>query len=230
MPHDDLCVTVPGRRIDAVPFPAVAAIVPVTEVRRRPSPLTQLVDVRAVHARRLWDSGWGHARFQNFATYLLTIPPIPRPPVDVRFASLVLVDTSMRLTDACRVLGLAYGGDDTVFEKFGSSHRVVVPVLAEVYWMWVQDGAENCGRTPFACVHGFAAPNEAGLTAFEGVCFYALHPGVLGRHAIDCAASRLGSHPAYNACLQIGDDGAPSLGVAEYCVAGPRRGAASKWV
>lgn len=210
MAHEGLAITVPSLRIAPVRVGA-----------------TRVIDVRAVHARVLWDSGWGRGgRFQNFAAYLATIPPIPRPPVDVRFNQLVLVDRSVLLTAACRLLGISYGGDDSVFDLYDGG--CASARLPEVYWIWVQSGRENRGLTPYECVHMFGN-REMGLTAFEGVSFFATHSELLNHHAIDLVASRLGSYPAYNACLLLGDDGAPTLGVAEYCVGAARRGTASRF-
>lgn len=182
---------------------------------------TRVLDLRAVQAQTLWASGWGCERFQTFKQYLMTIPA---PPLGVGGAEgrrLVLVDTSMRLTQACRMLGISYHGDDTLFSVHGDAPRT-----PEVYWLWVQDGSPNRGRTGFE-VRNWLPPNQRGLTAFEGVCFYAHYPRVLKRHSIDLVASRLGSFPAYTACLLWDDDYQPTLGVSEYCKASPNRGAAT---
>lgn len=179
---------------------------------------TRIADVRATHARRLWESGWGRGRFMTFQQYLASIPSVPRQPLDRRFTMLVLVDAAVKLTHACQMLGIAYQGDDTVFSVHGDAPRT-----PEVYWLWVHDGASNRGRAAFDVRHGSAA-NERGLTALEGVCLYACHPDVLTSHSIDLVAARLGSFPAYNACLLL-HEGQPTLGVSEYCVGGADRGA-----
>lgn len=184
--------------------------------------VTRVVDVRTLQARNLWGNGWGQDRFPSFAAYLSTIPPVPLQPPDKRFARAVLVDTMFRLTQACRVLGIAYGGDDSVFSLY-PSHG---PDSA-VYWIWVQDGSACLGLTPYACREAYV-PREQGLTAHEGVCLFAAFPKLLQHHSIDLPGTRLCSYPAYVASLMI-VEGAPTLGVAEYCTSHPNRGSASRW-
>ena len=184
--------------------------------------VTRVIDARAVHARILWDNGWGRGRFKNFEAYVSSIPRIPVMPRGTRFNKLVLVDTTLVLTDACRVLGIEYGGDNTVFTHYPNR-----PPPAEAYWMWMQDGESTLGLSGFDCVS--AAPaKEIFLTAAEGVCWYAGHTGVLFGRSVELPGSRLGSFPVYSACLMV-HEGQPTLGVTEYCVGSPDRGSASAW-
>lgn len=184
---------------------------------------TQVSDVRSAQARMLWENGWGRRRFASFEAYLQTIPPLPRAPVDVRFGRPVLVDTSMRMVDACRVLGLAFGGDECVF-NFPPSRAPD----SEVYWMWVVTSSSNVGTAPFNVVQA-CWTTERGVTALEGVALFAQYPHVLSSgRAVCLAGSRLGSFPAYCACLLM-SDGQPTLGVTEYCAANPDRETLLRW-
>lgn len=184
---------------------------------------THVSDVRQTQARVLWDNGWGRARFPSFESYLATIPSLPRPPADPRFSRAVLVDSSMRLADACRVLGLEFGGDECVF-NFPPSRGPD----AEVYWIWVVASASNVGQTPFHVMQA-CWTTERGVTALEGVALFAQYPHVLSHGRMLClAGSRLCSFPAYCACLLMAE-GQPTLGVAEYCVGSPDRETLLRW-
>lgn len=185
--------------------------------------LTRVSDVRGAQARVLWDNGWGRGRFPSFELYLQTIPAIPHAPVDARFCRPVLVDTSMHLTDACRVLGLEFGGDECVF-SFPPSRAPD----AEVYWMWVIAKSANLGETPYHVVQS-CWTTERGVNAIEGVALFAQYPHMLGEGRTVClAGSRLCSFPAYCAALLMAE-GQPTLGVVEYCVASPDRETLLRW-
>ncbi len=185
--------------------------------------LTRMSDVRGMQARTLWSNGWGRRRFMSFEAYLQTIPKIPHAPVDARFGRLVLVDTSMTIVDASRVLGLAFGGDESVFNLPPSRAPD-----AEVYWMWIRANYSNANVAPFDVVQSCTA-RERGLTALEGVAVFAHYAHMLGNGRSIClAGSRLGSFPAYCACLLI-LDGQPMLGVTEYCVGSAHQETLLRW-
>ena len=144
--------------------------------------LTGMSDVRVMQARALWDNGWGRGRFASFEAYLQTIPLVPRAPIDPRYGRAVLVDTSMRMVDACRVLGLAFGGDECVF-NFAPSRGPD----AEVYWIWVISSCANAGMTPYHVVQS-CWTSERGVTALEGVALFAQYPHVLSGGRAVCLA------------------------------------------
>lgn len=174
---------------------------------------TRILDVRAAQARVLWNHGWGRGRHATFEGYLSTIPEISRPPWDSRFLTPVLVDTAMRLCDACRLTGILFGGDESIF--------TIPPSRApdaEVYWIWVCARPTNAGMAPF---HAVQIHNnfEKTLIAYEGVAYLIQYPTALSGGVKLCfAGSRLCSFPAYCACLLETEEG-PTLGVTEYCKA-----------
>ncbi|OGH62238.1 MAG: hypothetical protein A2848_02085 [Candidatus Magasanikbacteria bacterium RIFCSPHIGHO2_01_FULL_50_8] len=191
---------------------------------------TRVIDVRTVHARVLWDNGWGGGRFPTFASYLATIPRVPTSPAGGmgtakrRFSKLVLVDTMVPLTQVCRLLGVQYGGDDTLFKVHGD-----VRPQPSVYWMWVDAGDWTAGYPAFS-VREALDQMEFALTVEECLALYACSPHLLqSGHGLHAAASRLGSFPAYCGCLMVGDDGVPTLGVAEYCVGASERVTPMRW-
>lgn len=172
---------------------------------------TRVLDIRAAQARVLWEHGWGRARHTRFEDFLRTIPRVPHAPADMRFGTPVLVDTSVKLTDACRLVGIDFGGDDSIF--------TIPPSRApdaEVYWMWACARPTNAGMAPHHAVQ-LHAIFERTLIAYEGVAYLIQYPSALSRGAKLCfAGSRLCSFPAYCACL-IGSEDGPILGVTEFC-------------
>lgn len=184
---------------------------------------TQVLDPRQIHARILWNHGWGQGRFGSFDQYLATIPHAT-PVIDEQFFQhRVLVDRSLRLTAACHLVGLDFSGSDDVFSSYGDE-----PLTPEIYWLWVNSGRSNRGRCGFE-VRQRLQKFERGLTAFEGVCLFAQYPKLVSSHAIDLVASHIGSFPAYNACIMV-YKGQPTLGVAEHCMGSVVRGAATcRW-
>lgn len=185
---------------------------------------TRVFDVREVHARVLWEHGWGAQRFPTFASYLATIPRVPSRPSGGRFSKLVLVDRSLPITHACRLLGVVYGGDDTVFESYGDT-----PATSPVYWIWVDCGEHTAGQ-PALLVREALGRLESALTVVECVALYAANPHLIGEgRSLQAAASRLGSFPAYCGCLMLADGGVPELGVAEYSTGSPERVTPTRW-
>lgn len=184
---------------------------------------TRVLDIRAAQARVLWDHGWGRARHARFEDFLRTIPHMPRGPSDARFGTPVLVDTSVKLTDACRLVGIDFGGDDYVFTIPPSRKPD-----AEVYWMWVCARPTNAGMAPYHAVQ-LHSVFEKTLIAYEGVAYLIQYPGALAGGVKLCfAGSRLCSFPAYCACLMGFDEG-PALGVTEFCRADPEQETLLRW-
>jgi len=184
---------------------------------------TTVLDVRSAQARALWDHGWGRGRFSKFEAYLSTIPVLTRGPRDRRFSTPVLVDTSMKLTDACRLVGISFGGDESIFTIPPSRTPD-----AEVYWVWVCSRPTNAGMAPF---HAVQLHNtfERTLIAYEGVAYLIQYPDALvGGVKLCLAGSRLCSFPAYCACL-LEAEGQPTLGVTEYCRADPEQETLLRW-
>lgn len=207
---------------DALAVTALSSLLPHT-VRTGRARTTRIHDVREVHARVLWEQGWGAQRFPSFGSYLATMPRVPSRPAGGRFSKLVLVDRSMPLTQACRLLGITYGGDDTVFESFGDT-----PATAPVYWMWVDCGEHTAGQPPLL-VREALGRLESALTVIECLALYAANPhAVTAGRCLQAAASRIGSFPAYCGCLMIAD-GVPELGVAEYCTGSSDRLTPTRW-
>jgi hypothetical protein len=181
-----------------------------------------MINLQSVHARMLWNRGWCSEQFDSFEQYLRSIPPVPQIDIQMSkyFSGLVLVDTRVQIGKACRLLGIDFQGSDVVFSSYGEMMRA-----PSVYWLWAQTGLNNRGRSGFE-IRQRLFSHERGLTAFEGVCLFAMHSSVLKRHAIDLIDSHIGGLPAYNACLMV-YKGKPTLGVAEYCVGSAVRGAAT---
>ena len=184
---------------------------------------TRILDVRAAQARVLWNHGWGRGRYTTFEGYLSTIPQISRPPWDSRFSTPVLVDTATRLCDACRLTGISFGGDESIF--------TIPPSRApdaEVYWIWVCSRPTNAGMAPF---HAVQLHNnfEKTLIAYEGVAYLIQYPMALSGGIKLCfAGSRLCSFPAYCACLLETEEG-PALGVTEFCKADSEQETLLRW-
>lgn len=184
---------------------------------------TVVLDQRILQARTLWDSGWGRGRFPSFEVYLMTIPQIPTLPFDGRFVVPILVDISMRLPDACRLLGIEFGGEESVF--------TIPPSRApdaEAYWMWVNLSPGNRGCAPYRVVQ-IHSTFERALIAYEGIALVAQYPQLLCADTTLClAGSRLCSYPTYCACLLM-VEGQPTLGVTEYCAEGITQETPLRW-
>lgn len=188
----------------------------------RPSPDPRLL----IQAKVLWDKGWarvmaetGIATYDRFEDYAASLPPVPEflAAWDARFPHLVLVDKRpflrpeqpLALTEACKLLGVQFGGDDATFVSYDPR---TVPV-APVYWMHCQDGRAYRNRKPSDCRTEFAARgDEVGLAAFEGLSLYAQHREVFEvGTAMDLVASvRAGSRDDC-AYLRRWDDGEVKL-------------------
>lgn len=127
----------------------------------------------------LWNKGWGQRLNKGtFEAYLLDIPEIPTFPAgyDERFPHLVLVDRRIQVVEACKMLGVSFGGDSTTFV----SHDPTKSVKALIYWMRVQDGKLHRNHKPSVCRTEFASKgDEFGLEAHEGLALYAQSPDLL---------------------------------------------------
>lgn len=143
-------------------------------------------DPREVQAKRLWDKGWGRELdFECFETYLATIPEIPEElkEHDERFPELILVDARVSVRTACNLLGIecCIEAQDLVSDNENRE-------TARVSWMRCQNGRRNAGKSVRTCRDEFAT-NEFGLTATEGLAFFAQKPDQCRNWCMDLPAS-----------------------------------------
>ncbi|MBI4450322.1 hypothetical protein HY634_04640, partial [Candidatus Uhrbacteria bacterium] len=89
-------------------------------------------------AKRLWNKGWGTVmedsygfqRHHTFAGYLASIPDLPTFPetYEARFPHLVLVDRRVQVVEACQMLGVQFGGDNSTFVPYDPAKSVTALV------------------------------------------------------------------------------------------------------
>lgn len=166
------------------------------------------------HGRALWLSGWGQGRYRTFAEYAQTIPSLPqiheasRAQQVVRMCEPFLIDGSLSLMRACRMLGIAFAGDDAVFVDM-----VHDGFMREVRWAWWSPQALTAEGAA-GSLRGFTVQQTVvPLTAFEGACLLAQDRSLLVNGAwLICAGSWMNSSPRYRACY-CQQDGEPTLAV-----------------
>lgn len=188
-----------------------------------------------VQSKVLWDKGWGRElKFDGFADYLATIPPVPERPTDMpaHFEYLVLRDVrpfrsgaGLSVTKGCRMLGVAFEGtDETLIPRDGA------PTITDLAWVWCQDGRMNRNRKPSDCRRSFVRP-EVGAEALTGLFLFAQNPTVVGGsddHVVDLPGSVRRGNPSFCAYLKVWR-GRPGLDWRWGGDAGPRYGSASRW-
>ncbi|TAL50567.1 hypothetical protein EPN81_02460 [Patescibacteria group bacterium] len=143
-----------------------------------------------IHAKRLWDRGFGRdpvVNAKNFKTYLQGIPQIPAGLLadDADLSLLSLADPRPGLLRSCKLLGVLYEelgyseGDAVPFDE-----RFAIPVTP--FWFRHDDGRKNRERRPDHCREEPTNDILVG-TAMEGIFAYAHHPHIVvqGEHIID---------------------------------------------
>jgi len=143
-----------------------------------------------IHAKRLWDRGFGRdkaVKAKNFRDYLQGIPKIPASLLaqDSDLSLLSLADPRPGLLRSCRLLRIKYeeqgykDGDDEPFDD-----RFVLPTAP--FWFRHDDGMENRNRRPDHFRDETDGDIQAG-TAMEGIFAFAHHPGIVreDEHIID---------------------------------------------
>ncbi len=197
----------------------------IMETTVRSAPARRLVcEASMAHGRALWLSGWGQGRFRSFADYMQTIPSLPpahgssRAQGLARLCEPFLIDGSLSLVRACRMLGFAFAGDDSVFVDM-----VHDGFLRDVRWAWWSAQALSvCAAA--GSLQGFSVQESVvPLTAFEGACLLAQDRSLLqnGRWLV-CAGSWMNSSPRYRACFCV-QDGEPALAVVDFNALPPER-------
>ena len=139
----------------------------------------QLKDSRAhfVQAEILWNKGFGRQiGCRSFTAYVRSIPELPERPENLpQHFKPVLVDTRIvrseqygGLVKVCKLLGVAFDGDNSSFIPYDPKHEV----KEDVYWMWCQDGKQNQGKSVRTCRTQFKETKEIGLTVQPGDVFH----------------------------------------------------------
>jgi hypothetical protein len=141
-------------------------------------------DPRVAQAKRLYDNCF--AGESSFAEYLATIPPVPDFPEGYaeRFPELVLVDARLTITKICGLLGIEFPGHDGTYVDFDPK----TAKTDKVYWVRMQDGRKNNGKSIRACRDSFAE-DEVGLSAYEGLAFFVQNPEGLKGRGMDLGGS-----------------------------------------
>jgi len=143
-----------------------------------------------IHAKRLWDRGFGRdkaVKAKNFRDYLQGIPKIPASLLaqDSDLSLLSLADPRPGLLRSCRLLRIKYeklgcaDGDVGPFDD-----RFVLPTAP--FWFRHDGGMENRKRRPDHCRDEATGLVLVG-TAMEGLFAYAHHLDIVkeGQHALD---------------------------------------------
>ena len=158
-------------------------------------------DPRVVQTKRLWNKGFGRELgICPLDAYRVTIPKIPECLLahDDRFPELILVDARLGIVTICDLLGLEYSGTDHTFEDFDPKKSR----SKKVYWMRAQDGKKNRKKSVRTCLKEFAS-DELGLTAHEGLAFYAQNPETFRQSAMSLTASVIRNDIDYTALLSL---------------------------
>lgn len=200
-----------------------------------------------VQSKVLWDKGWGrelgYTKLNQYRKSLeaegLVLTPERPTGIPGHLNRLILWDRRpllvkqdekeyVSLVKACRLCGVAYGGNDDTFIQHEATPEIVVPVR----WVWCQDGRMNQNRKPVECRQSFVSP-EVGAEALVGLFLYVQDPSVIGGegsewHVMDLPGSVRRGSPSDCACLGVWDDG-PELVWYWDDVASPKYGSASRW-
>lgn len=141
-------------------------------------------DPREAQANLLYN--WGFGGNCSFAAFLATIPEIPEAlkADNARFPELVLVDTRLPISKICKLLGIEFSGNDETYVDFD-------PKMAKtdkVYWIRVQDGYKNIGKSVRTCRESFAE-DEVGLSVYEGLALFVQNPKGLKGRVVDLPGS-----------------------------------------
>lgn len=195
----------------------------------------------------LWDKGWGwELSFKKLDDYRksleaegLVVAPERPPGMPDHLNRLILWDRRpllvkqdggerVSLVKACRLCGVAYGGDDATLIQHEATPEITVPVR----WVWCQDGRMHRNRKPSDCRQSFVAP-EVGAEALIGLFLYAQDCAVIGRkgperYVVDLPGSVGRGSPSSCAYLVVWVVG-PRL---DWCWDGfafPGYGSASRW-
>lgn len=166
-----------------------------------------LADCRVTQAKVFWNAGFGRKLgYVTFRAYLKTIPEIPVWPEKWgdHFDRIVLVDRRPGITKMCRLLHVAYNGNNNTFIPFPLGLKA-----ERVYWINYQDGRRNHDESPRVCRRSFF-DFERGLSAQEGLAAYAQDRNVLQDHTMDLPGSICRDFYSYCAFLGI-VDGVPRL-------------------
>ncbi|MCI0479724.1 hypothetical protein L0Y59_04215 [Candidatus Uhrbacteria bacterium] len=190
------------------------------------APVRSPEDVFARQSAALWKARIGQRfGYRSLSEYRASLPTLRPAPEDVvaRFPIPLLVEARIGLVQACRLAGLLYDGDDRTLVPQGKR----VSRSPSAYWIRVQDGRQNRGRSARECRKRFGR-DEIGLTAIEGVALYVQHPDILDRFFVDLPGSV--HHRNRDSEAFLGEwDGIPGLYWAWNDHAHPECGSASRW-
>lgn len=148
-------------------------------------------DPRVAQAKRLYGKGL-FSKVESFTDFLATIPEIPEAlkVASDRFPELVLVDTRLPISKVCELLGIEFfgnidfpGNDETYVDYDPNTVKT-----DKVYWMRAQDGKKNDGKSVQICRKSFAE-DEVGLSAYEGLAFFAQNPKSFKVRVVDLPGS-----------------------------------------
>ncbi len=169
--------------------------------------------LRRRQAKVLWDRKWGIG-YGDYEHYFTTIPEVPMEirRFDRDFPELILVDPRKPLREACQSVGLRIIEElDFMPRDAGSASQAGVRTP---YWIRCQDGRRYRGKREDEALAAFVK-DEAPLSAFEGVSFFAQRPHVVEAHYMYLWASspilEHGPDMRAGACLGVWDDDAPEL-------------------
>ncbi len=170
-------------------------------------------DPRVIHAKRLFDLGWGRELgIDRFEDYLETIPTIPESLIadDPNFPLLGLDDPRVGLSRSCEMAGVK-------FKENGHKDKDAIPFdkrhsdPKEPYWFRAHDGRKNCNRKHTDCRDEAKDPIFA-MTARVGLMTFVRHPSIIaeGEHILLLPDTGHRMWPSSCAYLQV-LDGQPQL-------------------
>lgn len=120
---------------------------------------------------------------------------------DLGFDKLVLVDARIPFKRQLKLTRADCSLTPKMVEEIEKRERELTGIrLARPYWIQVQDGRRNLGKSAHRCFPELSSLNERGLTLLEGISLAIQYPEVLRRHQILLGTPFGGLVP----CLSLG--------------------------
>lgn len=175
-----------------------SAIRAVIDASRIHSDVMVTIDPTMIHARRLWDAGFGKVLgFDSFETYARLLPAVPhnlRSEPD-GFEHLLLIDARVSVEQTAKLLGVTIEGSSATAQQ--ESLRAV----GEAYWTRLSHAPHHVGKSVIDASSA-VQPTERGATIAEALMLMVQSPSILHDRYLDCPQD---SHEGFaNSVASIG--------------------------
>ncbi len=158
---------------------AVRALIDASRIH---SDVMVTIDPTMIHARRLWDAGFGTAlNFDSFEAYAKSLPAVPHAlqTETAGFEQLLLIDARVSPGATAKLLGVTIEGSAT------TAAQESLQAVGEPYWTRISLAPEHVGVS-VADASGNLLATERGATIIEALMMTLYSPMVLQDRYLDC--------------------------------------------